>query len=85
MRYCFEKELSNKGQFVCIVEDEDLLFCVSMKQAKQWHGIELRDVVGKMIQIANENGWKHEVYTQQNLIDVTEVLDSQIKRRKSAS
>ena len=29
----------------------------------------------KLIQIANENGWKHEVHTQEYSIDVTEVFD----------
>ena len=36
-----------------------------------------QDTVEKLIQIANENGWKHEVYTIEYPIDVTEVFDAQ--------
>lgn len=30
----------------------------------------------KLITIANENGWKHEVYTHEYELDVTDVFDS---------
>ena len=83
LHYCFEKELSDKGHFVCIVANGDLIYWVLLKQRKPWHGKNVAseapeiETAEKLIQIANQNGWKHEVYTQEYPIDVTEVFDAQ--------
>ena len=79
MIHCFEKELNDKGTFACIVEERDLSYWVTVKQGNQWHGkekgSEVYDTTGKMIKIAYDNGWKHEIYSQEYSIDVTEVFD----------
>ena len=78
LRYCFKKELSDGGVFVFMVQCPDLLYWILLKQRKHWHGEEVAsetyETAEKLIQIANENGWKHEVYTQEYSIDVTEVF-----------
>ena len=80
--HCFEKELSDQGAFACIIEEKDLIYWVTAKQGKQWHvwhgtdtDRESYDTAENMIKIANDNGWKHEIYTQEYSIDVTEVFD----------
>ena len=76
--HCFEKEVSGKGKIICIASRRDLISSVASKlqQKLQWHvGSEIYDVVDKMIQIANKNGWKIEVHDQEYSIDVTEVFD----------
>ena len=77
--YCFEKELEDKGLFVCMVaENGDLIYWVLLKQMKEWASNCLDENTSqKLIHIANQNGWKHEVYTQEYTIDVTEVFDPQ--------
>ena len=76
--HCFEKEVSGKGKIICIASRRDLTSSVlsKLQQKLQWHvGSEIYDVVDKMIQIANKNGWKIEVHDQEYSIDVTEVFD----------
>ncbi|XP_078375706.1 histamine N-methyltransferase A-like [Oculina patagonica] len=77
--HCFEKELSHQGTLSCIVEDQDLAYQVSLMQPKQWYGTgtesEKYETIEKIIKIANDNGWKHEIYSQEYSIDVTEVFD----------
>ncbi|XP_078376018.1 histamine N-methyltransferase-like isoform X2 [Oculina patagonica] len=79
LTHCVEKELSDKGFFACIVEERDLSYWVTVKQSNQWHGKdkggEIYETTDKIIKIANDNGWKHEIYTQEYSIDVTEVFD----------
>ena len=56
----------------------DLIYWVLLKQKKQCHGekaSEGYETAEKLIQIAEENRWEHEVYTQEYSIDVTEVFD----------
>ena len=76
---CFEKDLKDKGHFICIVSDQDLVHRVLSKQRKQWQDENVAKKsykrAKKLIQIANENGWKHELYTREYLTDVTEVFD----------
>ena len=45
-----------------------------MAQAGGWEELRI-ERAEKLIQIANENGWKHEVYIREYLTDVTEVCD----------
>lgn len=74
--YCFEKELREKGVFVCIVEELDF---TTMIMQIQWYRKDSESkknaTTEKMIKIAQDNGWKHEIYTQKYLIDVTDVFD----------
>ena len=76
--HCFEKALSEQGVFVCLVEGQDLID-VTLRKSNQWHG---RDKDGEkdapaeeIIKIAENNGWKHEIYSQEYSIDVTDVFD----------
>ena len=77
--HCFKKELSDKGTVVCLVSGQDLKNCVSLKQSNLWHGkdknSESYDTAEKIINKINDNGWKHEIYTHEYSIDVTEVFD----------
>ena len=77
--HCFEKELSDQGTVACIVGERDLQYWVTAKQDIQWHGKdkdgEVYETTDKMIKIANDNGWKHEIYTKEYPIHVTEVFD----------
>ena len=79
LKHCFENELSDNGHFVCIITGCDLIYWVLLKQRTQWHGKDVAsesyETAEKLVQIANENGWKHEVYTQEYSVDVTEVFD----------
>ena len=63
--HCFEKELSEQGVFVCIVEGLDFTSLVFLMQRKQWYrkDAESEETTEKMIRIAKENGWKYEIYT----------------------
>ena len=78
---CFEKEVSSNGYFVCVVNtSRDLPNLVMSKQKKRCNGKKATksfETAEKLIQIANNNGWKHEVYTIEYPIDVTEVFDPQ--------
>ena len=75
--HCFEKEFSEQGTFACIVEEPDLWYWVTLKQGYQWQGerTESDGFANKIIKIAHDNGWKHEIYSQEYSIDVTEVFD----------
>ncbi|XP_078376015.1 histamine N-methyltransferase-like [Oculina patagonica] len=80
LRYCFEKELSDQGFFACIVEGHDLVHWVyTLTQSRLFHGkgteSKSNETAEEIIKIANDNGWKHEIYTQEYSIDVTEVFD----------
>ena len=79
--HCFEKELRDQGFFACFVEGQDLIYDIywlTLKQ-REWHGedtdSESFGTIDKIIKIANDNGWKHEIYNQEYSIDVTEVFD----------
>ena len=65
--YCLEKELGDQGIFACIVERKDLAYQVSFMQRNHWYGKgtegEKYETTEKIIKIANDNGWKHEIYT----------------------
>lgn len=41
------------------------------------YGGEIHDVVEKLIEIGNKNGWKYEVYHHDISYDVTEIFDPQ--------
>ena len=79
LSHCFEKELSENGTVVCLIAGKDLIYWVTSSQSNQWHGkdknSENYETAEKIINIANEKGWKHEIYTQEYSIDVTEVFD----------
>ena len=70
----FEKELNETGILLFIVSSgQDLMDKVTLKQSKHWAGEE--KPIEKIIKIACDNGWKHDVYTEEYSIDVTEVFD----------
>ena len=71
--HCFEKELNETGILLFIVSGQDLMDWVKFKQNKHWAGEE--KPIEKIIKIASDNGWKHDVYTEEYSIDVTEVFD----------
>lgn len=77
--YCFEKELSDKGYVICIVDFEGIISPIFLKQIKLWPVEDAvrkgHETAEKLITIANENGWKHEVYTHEYELDVTDVFD----------
>ena len=77
--HCFEKELSEKGVFVGLFEGQDLIYWVTLKQNSQWHGrnehSENFGTAEEIIKIAENNGWKHEIYSQEYSIDVSDVFD----------
>ena len=64
--------------------DRDLISSVLEKQRLQdWYGTpdeknpEICETAEKMLEIAEKYGWKHEVYTHEYSIDVTEIFDPQ--------
>ena len=80
--HCFEKELNAWGTFVCVVAGQkDLMYWVTLRQSNQWRGKgktserDTYETADKIVKIANDHGWKHEIYTQQHTYDVTEVFD----------
>ena len=79
LNHCFEKELSEKGVFVCLSGGQDLIYWVTLKQNSQWHGrdedSENFGTAEEIIKIAENNGWKHEIYSQEYSIDVSDVFD----------
>ena len=79
LMHCFEKELSEKGVLVCLIAGRDLIYWVTSRQNIQWHGrdkdSEKHDTAEEIIKIAKNNGWKHEIYSQEYSIDVTDVFD----------
>ena len=79
LMHCFEKELSEKGVLVCLIEGQDLIYWVTSRQNSQWHE-QVKDcgqfeTAKEIIKIAETKGWKHEIYRQEYSIDVTDVLD----------
>ena len=76
LTHCFENELYDEGAVVCVIDGKDLMYWIS-KLKKRRKGIvsESCERSERIARIANDNGWKHEIYTQQYSIDVTDVLD----------
>ena len=71
--HCFEKELNDTGILLFIVQGQDLMDWVKLKQ--NTHRAEKEKAIEKIIKITCDNGWKHDVYTEEYSIDVTEVFD----------
>lgn len=80
LKHCIENELQDNGCLVFIVQRPDL---ISSVLKKQWHGTsdeknpESFETAEKMFEIAEKYGWKHEIYTHEYSIDVTEIFDPQ--------
>ena len=82
---CFERELNDGGAVVCVMDGtlmgEDLMYWVPCTETHFRHKKkmdETKDInerAEQVIAIANKNGWKHEMHTQEYSIDVTEILD----------
>ena len=77
--YCFEKELCDKGYVICIVDFEGIISPIFLRQIRLWPVEDAvrkgHETAEKLITIADENGWKHEVYTHVYELDVTDVFD----------
>ncbi|XP_078377728.1 histamine N-methyltransferase A-like [Oculina patagonica] len=78
LTHCVEKELSDKGTVVCLASSQDLMHRVMLKQNNQrWHGkdknSESYESEENIIKIANENGWKHEIFTLSRMENVLEI------------
>jgi len=77
--HSFETELSDKGVFVCLIGGQDLIYW-TLRKNNQWHGKDKESekyehAAEEIIKIAENNGWKHETYSQEYSIDVTDVFD----------
>ena len=71
---CIEKELSDKGHFLCVVQTtQSLTYLVFSKQQSPTR--EISDESEKLIQIAKKHSWNYEVYTTEYAIDFTHVFD----------
>ena len=85
LMHCFEKELSEQGVLVCVIAGRDLIYWVTLRQNSQWHGREKNsekyETAEEIISIAKSNGWKHEIYSQEYTIDVTDVFDEKSTER----
>ena len=89
LTHCIENELNDEGLLVFIVgRPPSLISSVLEKQLKQrfpdWHGNPAEknpesysETAEKIFEIAEKHGWKHEVYTHEYSIDVTEIFDPQ--------
>ena len=82
LKHCIENELNNNGRLVFIVERPDLYSRVVEKQlCPDKHESPAEEIsksseIGRKIcQIAKKRGWKHEAYTIDYSIDVTEIFD----------
>lgn len=80
LKHCIENELQDNGRLVFIVTRSSPMSSVL---EKQWHGtsdeknLGIFETAEKMFEIAEKYGWKHEIYTHEYSIDVTEIFDPQ--------
>ena len=89
LTHCIENELNDEGLLVFIVgRPPSLISSVLEKQLKQrfpdWHGNpdeknleSYSETAEKIFENSEKHGWKHEVYTHEYSIDVTEIFDPQ--------
>ena len=84
LKHCMKNELQDNGLLVFMVKRPGLMSSVIEKQCfPDWHGTpdeknpESFEFAEKMFEIAEKCGWKHEVYTHEYSIDVTEIFDPQ--------
>ena len=84
LKHCIENELNDEGLLVFIVERPELYSRVVEKQLFPEKHENLADEISKsseiaekICQVAEKHGWKHEVYTVDYSIDVTEIFDPQ--------
>ena len=84
LKHCIENELQDNGLLVFMVERQDLISSVLEKQRlPDWYGTpdeknpESFETAEKMLEIAEKYDWKHEVYTHEYSMDVTEIFNPQ--------
>ena len=85
LKHCIENELNDKGRLVFIVGTPPDLICSVLDKQRfpDWHGNsdkknpESFEPAEEILEIAERHGWKHEVYTHEYSIDVTEIFDPQ--------
>ena len=86
LKHCIENELTDKGRLVFIVARPPDLICsvIDKQRFPDWDGNfrdkknpESFEPAEKILEIAERHGWKHEVYTHEYSIDITEIFDPQ--------
>ena len=84
LKHCIENELNDEGRLVLIVARPFCPPVLDKQHYSDWHGNphektpqSYSETAEKIIEIAEKHGWKHEVYTVDYSIDVTEIFDPQ--------
>ena len=86
LKHCIENELTDEGLLVFIVARPPDLICSVLDKQRfpDGHGNpdeknpeSYSEAAEKICEIAEKHGWKHEVYTVDYSIDVTEIFDPQ--------
>lgn len=84
LSHCIENELNANGSLFVMVGGADLICLVLDKQHfPDWYGKsdgsvpESCNAVEKILKFVEEDGWKHEVFSQEYPIDVTDVFDTE--------
>ena len=82
LSHCIENELNANGSLFVMVGRPNLICLVLDKQRfPDWYGKSDRSVpesyfaVKKILKFVGKGGWKHEVFSQEYPIDVTDVFD----------
>ena len=82
LSHCIENELNANGSLFVMVGGPDLICLVLDKQRfPDWYGKsddsvpESYNAVEKILKFVEEGAWKHEVFSQEYPIDVTDVFD----------
>ena len=82
LSHCIENELNANGSLFVMVGGPDLICLVLDKQRfPDWYGKsngsvpESYNAVEKILKFVEEGGWKHEVFSHEYPIDVTDVFD----------
>ena len=84
LTHCIENELNDEGRLVLIVARPFCSPVLDKQHYSDWHGNphektpeRYSETAEKICEIAEKHGWKHEVYTHEYSIDVTEIFDPQ--------
>jgi histamine N-methyltransferase len=81
--YCFEKILRENGLVIIVANDSPFRNTVLSKLDEEWH--DPRDINANkvtpvdILHMAEKYKWKYEDYTQESIIDVSEIFDEHSK------
>ena len=83
--HCLEKQLNENGCLVCLTSDNENpimkvrtnLTVLAPNDPSFLQDNTLVHITEKLIEIAEKCGWKHEIYSRELLIDITEVFDAE--------